>query len=270
MAKRKTSPGTALTSEINRSDPHTKAAPPLDGFPVLSPVLQVLSMSVVVFTRHRFGYAYLKPASLFLTLGLALVIFAGFAWTSRTENHVWLKFFPLIAFSFTWLIAYFYHCFICHIRQWIKKAPLDNASGISFLGSWPLEMLVAFAIGAWLFYTSQRFLPLGTWLMTAAAALGTKEALNSWYYRRIQTVRATSEGKSETLAGKKQLEQSNAPIRKPSKSRRKKILQTTPPASNLSGVDLPISPGAFFSKKGGEFCGGVGWFFWHGFRKNEF
>lgn len=234
MERFKISSATALTKETSSTDPHTKASPPREEIPILDSILHMLSMSVLVFLRYRFGYAYLKPNSLFLVIGLALTIFTGFAWTSRIENHVWQQFLPFCAFGFTWLIAYCGHWFSCNVLQWLGKAPLDNSSGISLLVNWYLETILAFVAGALLFYIGEELIPLGMWLMLAAIALSIKEARNTWYRSRIETVRITSERKSEALSGLEETKMGSPPIRKPSRIRKKRLLAKPASTPDLS------------------------------------
>jgi hypothetical protein len=221
MENLKISPATILTREASLIDRQLGAKPPQASIPIVSPVLHVVSMTIVVFLRRKFGYAYLQPVPQFLVIGLALVIFTSFAWTSRDEFSIWHQYAHLCAFGFISLILFFWHCLTCNIREWLKKAPHDNSSGKSWLGlHYSIESCLVFITGALLFLDHTEFVALGFWLMISAIALSIKEPLNRWYQLRVVKMNEDSHAESKHTM-KDTSKQERQPLRKSSKHRKK-------------------------------------------------
>lgn len=111
-------------------DRHIKAEDTSGYLPIISPVIHFISMTGVVFLRSSFGYVYLRPKSIFLSLGWAQFLFAIYVCLEpgMIERWGWGAIFGAVAF---WL--YVIHLGASVYRQVLRKGEHDRDSGRSHL-----------------------------------------------------------------------------------------------------------------------------------------
>ena len=168
--------------------------------PLVSPALHVVAMTVVVFLRSSFGFAYLRPRSVFFALSWAFGLFLIYAWI---EPGVWRKTRALCLFGSGALILYWAHLAVAFRREWSSRGKHDQDSGTSHLlrarrgVGWPVMARTERDIHLWVepasallvagvlrFATGER--RLSPWLFLAGGSLWVKEALNCWFRVRRQ------------------------------------------------------------------------------------
>jgi len=179
-------------------DRQVEPTPSHPRIPILSAVLHWVSMSVVVYFRSGFGFAYLRPKSVFLATIWAFTLFSIYAWN---EPAVWKQHASLACFGMMASVLYLLHLMASVWSEARGNATHDHDSGIphSFrllriAGSQPS----AKARAAWLIW-GEPFLvllaalaagwvpnakSLSTWLLISAVCLWLKEALNLWFQIR--------------------------------------------------------------------------------------
>lgn len=241
-------------------DKQQRLKSPVSQIPIIGPVLHVLSLTIVVFLRKRFGYSYLQPVSIFALLALALLISTGFAWTSQQENQVWEKYKFFCFAGFTIIIFFFGRLIGCWFRQLRGSEEHEHYSGTSLFGDFQLvktclEPILVFAAGAYLYIHRQEHegFAVGLWLMCAATALSIKEYWNGWYDSRQKTLRAMQLSDSEELATetKSATNHSAPPTRTTTKERPRAVATKSKPAkfdkklrnkySKLLGFEAPFT-----------------------------
>ncbi len=163
---------------------------------LLSPLLHCVSMTVLVYLRSSFGYAFLRPKSVFLALSWALLLYAIYAWV---EGTVWWEHRALLWFGIGAASLYCLHLFLTMSREWRGVAVNDADSGISHfvrvtspfssvksagsgLRIWAEPALVT--IFAFLLRVVAGPNGLSSWLLFAALCLLGKEAINHWFRQR--------------------------------------------------------------------------------------
>lgn len=194
MARNSISFTTASTNVPENLDYQIHKKAPQPGIPVVSAVLHVISMTVVVFLRRRFGYSYLQYISTFVAITWGLLIFTGFAWASRNENTVWQHHKWLILFTTTSLVLFFIHLAIAYFGVYLRINPHDHEAGKSWLETGNpsdpaithllIEPLFVFSAGAVFYFISAETVMLGLWLFIAAIAMSIKESINSFHHER--------------------------------------------------------------------------------------
>lgn len=171
-----------------------KASTPLDGIPVISPCLHVLSMPCLVWWRRNFGYGVLSPKSVFLVLialtgGACYLLYND---TPERRDHYAL----VAAFALTTSLLYLAHlawAFVQHVR---KRTELDQYAGDSHLllllpkrkWSQPLvsqviEPAVTIALGYLVVPGT-----LGLFIASTGMALALREQINAWISLRAPKV----------------------------------------------------------------------------------
>jgi hypothetical protein len=150
-------------------------------------------MTVVVFLRSRFGYAYLGPKSIFFAFSYAMVLFSVYAWN---ESDVWEAYWAFCIFGIAAALLYAAHLFTAFGSELYRIGKHDHSSGTSHLlriigaskhremrwQMWgePVLTLVVAAALRYLWGESK----LSAWLSLAAPSLALKEALNFWFQLR--------------------------------------------------------------------------------------
>ncbi|MFD0894750.1 hypothetical protein KBB96_04965 [Luteolibacter ambystomatis] len=174
-------------------DKQASAPAPKGGIPVISPVLHFFSMPILVLWRRRFGYAYLRPKSVFLASIFASTLFAWMAW----HEPAWQpRYLPLAGFLVLFSMLYLVHLGASITANVAGRGEHDQFSGHSHLLSLIpagrrheyesmvhtiVEPLLT-AIGAWLLSPTL----LGTGLFIFSIALALKELVRSWQSLRLK------------------------------------------------------------------------------------
>ena len=174
-------------------DKQAPAPAPKGGIPVISPVLHFLSMPVLVLWRRRFGYAYLRPKSVFLASIFASTLFACMVW----HEPAWRPRFAALAGFFV-LVSTLY---LIHLGASIAANVAGSGEHDQFSGRSHLLALIPesrrhdresiihgvaepflTALVAWLLSAT----PLGTILIIFSIALALKELIRSWQSIRLK------------------------------------------------------------------------------------
>lgn len=179
-------------------DRQTEASPFQPRIPLLSFLLHCISMPVVVFLRSGFGFAYLRPKSLFLACIWAFTLFCIYSWHEpeawRKNAGLWWLF---LAASVLYLIhlsavvarqargsaSHDHHSGHSHLlryRRWTNEAAHERAQRYCHTGVEPALVLLAGLFVRWPFGARS----LSTWLLLSAVCLFLKEALNRWFQVR--------------------------------------------------------------------------------------
>ena len=165
--------------------------------PVISPVLHCVSMTVLVYLRSTFGFAYLRPKSVFLAFSFSFILFSIYAWM---EAGAWPHYRTLCVFGLGSITLYLLHLLFAFSRELYRRGEHDQYSGRSHLariirrgqGTLPsFEMHLhlwaepgAVLITGLLFRYPFGERHLSTWLLLAGVCLSIKEALNYWHNLR--------------------------------------------------------------------------------------
>jgi hypothetical protein len=174
-------------------DKQAPAPAPQGGIPLISPVLHFFSMPVLVLWRRRFGYAYLRPKSVFLASIFASALFACMVW----HEPAWQpRYLPLAGFLVLASMLYLIHLGVSVTSNIVGHGEHDQFSGRSHLLAFisddrrhKLEsvihtivepLLTAFV--AWLLSPTL----LGTSLFIFSIALALKELVRSWKSIRLK------------------------------------------------------------------------------------
>lgn len=178
-------------------DRQTQAAPPPNQIPFISTVLHCVSMTVAVFLRRSFGYAYLRPRSLFFAFIWAFGLFTIYAWNEKT---VWPTYGSICIFGILASALYLIHLALAFTSEFRRKGEHDHYSGTPNLRLlrqastqegqalvWKLWLEPTVVIlTATVLSAIQGRSPLSTWLYWAGFSLFAKELLNYWSLLRQQ------------------------------------------------------------------------------------
>jgi hypothetical protein len=166
--------------------------------PVISAVLHSVSMTVLVFLRSSFGFAYLSPKSVFFAFSWAFILFTIVAWN---EPEIWREFRVVCFFGMAAVILYWLHLFGAFLRELYGKGEHDHYSGRSH----PLRLMrkkgrvpgsvfemnlhlwgepAAILIGGLALRLVLRERHLSMWFVLVAVCLWFKEAFNYWHQLR--------------------------------------------------------------------------------------
>jgi hypothetical protein len=173
------------------NDKQIPSAPSATGIPIISPVLHFFAMPALVFWRHGFGYAFLRPKSVFLSVSVASFLSCFVIWH---EPSLKPELGSAAAFTAAVSALYLLHLWHTFRSQILRSAAHDRYSGTPYLlAFWPgqqrenqqrfirmvaepaLTLVIAVAVshvggcGC-----------LALILMVAAVALALKEAINGW------------------------------------------------------------------------------------------
>lgn len=179
----------------DRQAPQTVTQPRI---PLISALVHCLSMPVTVYLRSGFGYAYLRPRSIFIAFTWAMLLFALYA---RIEPGAWEQHAAFCLFGIGAACLYFTHLLVAFVSELRGNATHDHDSGVPHLirllrltGSiphprfrslwviWVEPALVALAaLAAYLGFHSSG---LSALLLLSAGSLWIKEALNFWLQLR--------------------------------------------------------------------------------------
>lgn len=152
--------------------------------PVISPVLHVLTMPAIVFLRRNFGYLYLRPKSIFLSLCWAYVLYSIYSWfePARWQRNPMASWFALLA-----TVLYLIHLGKSVSAQF-GRAPHDRHSGDPWLAVsranpavvvlWVEPALLVLGSGLLRFVWKGD--ALSAYLLISGGALWIKEAINQW------------------------------------------------------------------------------------------
>lgn len=171
-------------------DRHIKAEDTSGYLPIISPILHFISMTGVVFLRTNFGYVYLRPKSIFLSLGWAQLLFAIYVCLEpgMLPKYGWGALFGAAAF-----VLYAIHLGNSVFRQVLRNGAHDKDSGhphlmdfvpknkkvpVTLIKLWvePGMILVASIIIRKV--AADSWLP--NWLVLVALSLWFKEFVNYW------------------------------------------------------------------------------------------
>lgn len=174
--------------------------------PLVSPILHVMSLTVVVWLRRGFGFSYLRPLSIVGTITWVHLLFTVYALHTPT---VWQRWGGFCLFGIFTAALYAGHYLFGFFKETAKKGSHDQHSGDSWLlcllkaeskeksavilqvVAEPLLVLgVALLIGRGTFSS-----PISIWLKWAGYALFVKEGINYWYM--IRGLKRTSDVKSD-------------------------------------------------------------------------
>lgn len=179
-------------------DRQVESTPAQLRIPFVSAALHYVSMTVIVFLRHSFGYAYLRPKIVFFAFTWAFALFTIFAWKEKT---VWASSWTLCLFGSMATALYWTHLGIAYVRELRGIGQHDNDSGTPLgyllrttrsqeanpeaLLKWKMLVEPAAILGiALVLYLGFAERQLSRWLIVASAALATKEYLNFWFFLR--------------------------------------------------------------------------------------
>jgi len=167
--------------------------------PIVSAVLHCVAMTALVFLRSGFGYAYLRPKSIFLASSWACLLFSIYAWN---EPAVWASNSGLCIFGCAGALLYMAHLFISFVSELRDNATHDHDSGtphilrlMSLLNMHPstefrsrmvmvAEPGIVFATALILGRLGLGMKNLSAWLHLAALCMFLKELINHWLQLR--------------------------------------------------------------------------------------
>ncbi len=179
-------------------DRQIEQSPPQLRIPFLSAFLHCVSMTVIVFLRSSFGFAYLRPKAVFFVFSWAFGLFCFYAWH---EQAVWSSWWLTCFYGAAAIGLYLLHLLIAFFRELYRKGMHDHDSGTPhflrilrlkakprgplFEMNWVLWVEPSFVLLAGLVL---RFVfaegHLSTWFMLVSPCLCFKEALNFWFQLR--------------------------------------------------------------------------------------
>ena len=166
--------------------------------PFLSAAVHCVAMTAIVYLRSSFGFAYLRPKSVFFAFTWAFVLFTIFAWMEPT---IWRQYRAVCIFGAGAAALYWVHLLTAFLRELYHRGEHDHHSGTSHalrmlqrhgrpqprffemnLHLWAEPAAVLF-LGFFLrlAFAERR---LSTWLVLAAGCLWFKEAFNYWFELR--------------------------------------------------------------------------------------
>ncbi len=202
-------------------DRQVEQSPAALRIPIISTLLHCVAMTVIVFLRSGFGYAYLRPKAVFFAFSWAFTLFTAYSWI---EPGKWYANGSLCLYGMATIALYWLQLSWTFATELRGNATHDNDSGnphtlriLGWCGAqpspavrnfwviWvePVIVLLA-AIAARLLLNAQN---LSTWLLLASACLWTKEALNHWLQlRQRKRQRDTMDDAREGLDEKRALQ----------------------------------------------------------------
>jgi hypothetical protein len=220
-------------------DRQVEATQAIQRIPVLSAVLHCMAMTVLVFLRSGFGYAFLRPKSIFLAGSWAFLLFSIYAWN---EPAVWKSNSGLCLFGGSSAVLYVIHLTTAYVSELRDNATHDNNSGmphsLRILGWLKIEptpvlrRLVVMAVEPALVLSlalvfglvGQGLQNLASWFFYTAIAMLLKELFNFWLPLRQR--KRKRDGMDDTTEGFGSVNPTDAdlpaPIRKP-KVRRQRV-----------------------------------------------
>lgn len=161
--------------------------------PILSPVIHCIAMTVLVFLRRDFGYAFLRPKSIFFAFSWAFALFVIVSWN---EVELWQKYRLLCCFGVGATILYWLHFLGTFWRDLNQRGASDHYSGRSnlvdiiaiFGGSsdrvgWHFHLWIepaTVALVGLILSNNPQGAVLSRWLYIAAGSLAAAEFLNFW------------------------------------------------------------------------------------------
>jgi hypothetical protein len=174
-------------------DIHTerpKAAP----IPILSPVMHCIAMTALVYLRRNFGFAFLRPKSVFFAFSWAFTLFVVFAWN---EPQIWQQYRAVCIFGMGAVVLYWLcllHTFTkeivrhgendhysgrSHILLFVERfgVPLEKAELWVHLWIEPAVIVLASLVLRFAFSETH----LSMWLLVVAVSLTATEYLNFWF-----------------------------------------------------------------------------------------
>ena len=175
-------------------DRQVEQLPSQPRIPIVSAVLHCVSMPVLVYLRAGFGYAYLRPRSIFLAACWAFTLYAIYAWN---EPAVWRRSAGLCLFGFGASALYIVHFIWAVVSEARGSATHDHDSGLPHtirllkaakvpvseplqslwvIAAEPAMVLFLALLARWPFGA----VSLSTWLLLSAPCLFLKELLNYW------------------------------------------------------------------------------------------
>jgi hypothetical protein len=199
-------------------DIHTER-PKAGPIPLVSPAMHCVAMTVLVFLRRSFGYAFLRPKSVFFAFSWAFTLFVIVAWN---EPAIWREYRAVCVFGVAAILFYWLHLLRTFLSDINRSGENDHFSGTSHLLSllesfglpedkaelhlhlWIEPAAVAIVASTLRLVASERH--LSAWLFLAAACLTASEYLNFWSgtVRREKVAKdmaADAEAQGEQLGG---------------------------------------------------------------------
>jgi hypothetical protein len=178
-------------------DRQVESVPMQTRIPVVSAVLHCVAMTAVVFLRSGFGYAYLRPKSIFFACSWAFALFCIYAWI---EPGAWQHHAPICIFGMASMGLYWLHLSVAFVSQLRGSATHDNDSGTPHIlrivnhprlqAAWVMwgepVLLLAAALTCGLLGPAWK--NLSTWFLTVSLCLGFKEFLNHWFRIRHEKI----------------------------------------------------------------------------------
>lgn len=181
--------------------------------PFVSAILHCVSMTVSVFLRSSFGYAYLRPKSVFFAFSWAFVLFFIYSWN---EKEVWAQYWLMCLYSLAAITLYLVHLLTAFFLELFRGGEHDHDSGtphtlrvLRFFGRSPSPLFVmnwhiwaepAFVLFSGLFLNlilGEKHLSL--WLILVAPCLSFKESLNYWFQIRQKKRHVDSRDDAEDI-----------------------------------------------------------------------
>lgn len=161
---------------------------------LVSAFLHFVSMTALVYLRYSFGYAFLRPKSVFFAFSWAFILYAIYAWI---DGSAWQRHRAMLLFGCGSVILYWLHFAIAFRREWRGGGEHDRYGGRSWidwlarllgrssaldgegaLQLWGEPVIVASAaMGVRLLSDSASF---AGWLFLTAGCLWAKSAINHW------------------------------------------------------------------------------------------
>ena len=165
-------------------DKQLSRKPESSSIPLISPLLHIITVPVIVLLRRDFGYLFLRPKSIFLSLIWAFGLFAVYSCfePERWQRGAWLFWFLAASAS-----LYLVHLGYATYSQ-LGKARHDQFSGVSWLlvpsiGEKRTVLFVepaaVIGIGAIVGGLFDAYL-ISAFLVRAGGALFFKELINQW------------------------------------------------------------------------------------------
>lgn len=179
-------------------DRQVPSKPPQLRIPILSAVLHCVSMTVIVFLRSSFGYAYLSPKSVFFAFSWAFTLFCLYAWH---EPGAWPRYWLLCVSGLAAIALYVAHLVTAFGRELYRSGEHDHDSGTphalrllrragkgtsaAFQRNWHVWSepgMILLAGLALRYIAGERHLSM--WLLVVAPCFWLKEVLNVWFQLR--------------------------------------------------------------------------------------
>lgn len=178
-------------------DRQVQASPPQMRIPFISAILHCISITAIVFMRSAFGFAYLRPRSVFFAFSWAFALFFIYAWK---EKLILGKYWAVCLYGLAVVALYYIHFFTAFFRELYRSGEHDNDSGtphtIRFLRLSGKAPSVQFQI-YWQVWFEPLFVLIGSlalfvvgekyvsrWLLLVAPCFCLKEMLNFWFQIR--------------------------------------------------------------------------------------